>query len=601
MTRQFFGLRLLLRNLRALFLFELAYKCAASLLATPFLLLLFHLSMRAAGLKYLSNDNVLTFLTAPLPLCMLFLLAVLLSVFMLIETGAILQCFAASRRGERITVTAMFRTGVSRALHVVRARNLLLLPFILLLIPLIGVVPLSGYLSSLRIPEFIMHTIQAQLPLFLAFCALMALLTLMLMRWVFALHYVLLEGEPFPSACRKSAALMRGRYLKNLVALSLWGLLLLVVVAVFFAVLIGLVCLVAGAFVSRELVYTLLLGAAGGVMLVLPVLSMLFGTPAMLAFLSAVYYREREARGETPSDAPLPSESPQAARVLRRVLCVLVIFTLGNNVFLAAFRATGNAATAELLTRPTITAHRGDSAVAPENTLPAFESAIHNLADFAELDVQLSRDGVPVVIHDYDLKRLAGTDRQVSELTLRELKQLDVGRWFSPAYQNTRIPTLDEVIRATKGRIKLNIELKPSALPGLEAAVVEVIRAHNLESDCVVASLYYDCLQRVHALAPELKTVYVTAVAYGNFDELDAADVISMESTFVTPSLVDRIKSSGREVYVWTVNHESRIQLMLESGVDSVITDDPVKARAILYAEYAPSFLTQLIRMLQAL
>ncbi|NCB05625.1 MAG: hypothetical protein EOM69_08905 [Clostridia bacterium] len=68
-TRQFFGLRLLLRNLRALFLFELAYKCAASLLATPFLLLLFHLSMRAAGLKYLSNDNVLTFLTAPLPLC----------------------------------------------------------------------------------------------------------------------------------------------------------------------------------------------------------------------------------------------------------------------------------------------------------------------------------------------------------------------------------------------------------------------------------------------------------------------------------------------------------------------------------------------------
>ncbi|NCB04650.1 MAG: TRAP transporter large permease subunit [Clostridia bacterium] len=330
-------------------------------------------------------------------------------------------------------------------------------------------------------------------------------------------------------------------------------------------------------------------------------LSMLFGTPAMLAFLSAVYYREREARGETPSDTPLPPESPQAARVLRRVLCVLVIFTLGNNVFLAAFRATGNAATAELLTRPTITAHRGDSAVAPENTLPAFESAIHNLADFAELDVQLSRDGVPVVIHDYDLKRLAGTDRQVSELTLRELKQLDVGRWFSPAYQNTRIPTLDEVIRATKGRIKLNIELKPSALPGLEAAVVEVIRAHNLESDCVVASLYYDCLQRVHALAPELKTVYVTAVAYGNFDELDAADVISMESTFVTPSLVDRIKSSGREVYVWTVNHESRIQLMLESGVDSVITDDPVKARAILYAEYAPSFLTQLIRMLQAL
>ena len=108
--------------------------------------------------------------------------------------------------------------------------------------------------------------------------------------------------------------------------------------------------------------------------------------------------------------------------------------------------------------------------MAPENTLPAFRSAILKGGDRIELDVQMTSDGVVVVTHDSNLKRCTGKNAKVYDLTYAEVAQLDAGRWFSSRFADTRIPTLEQVLQLCRGRIGLNVEIKPSAAtPALEA------------------------------------------------------------------------------------------------------------------------------------
>lgn len=136
---------------------------------------------------------------------------------------------------------------------------------------------------------------------------------------------------------------------------------------------------------------------------------------------------------------------------------------------------------------PLVTFHRGDCTVAPENTLPAFRSAILKGGDRIELDVQMTSDGVVVVTHDSNLKRCTGKNAKVYDLTYAEVAQLDAGRWFSSRFADTRIPTLEQVLQLCRGRIGLNVEIKPSAAtPALEAETVRLLR--NTASTAPTAS-----------------------------------------------------------------------------------------------------------------
>src|SRR6516165_7584715 len=150
-----------------------------------------------------------------------------------------------------------------------------------------------------------------------------------------------------------------------------------------------------------------------------------------------------------------------------------------------------------------VTAHRGHARAAPENTLSAMRKAIESGADYAELDVQLTADGKVVVLHDSDLKRVAGDPRRLDEVSFDEVRRLDVGSWFDPAFAGERVPTLTEVIDLCRGKIRLNIELKffgPDRR--LVKEVVDIVRQQHFESDCLIASLNYDALVEVNKREP---------------------------------------------------------------------------------------------------
>jgi len=224
---------------------------------------------------------------------------------------------------------------------------------------------------------------------------------------------------------------------------------------------------------------------------------------------------------------------------------------------------------------PLITAHRGYSQLAPENTIPAFELAIEKQADFIELDVQETKDHAVVVIHDSHLLRLAGVDRNLWDLTTTELANLDVGQWFSEEYKNTRIPSLASVMDLAKDRIKLNLELKCHGHEQeLVSQVVELIHEKHWQQNCVVSSLDFEILWQVWTLDPGLMIGPVMPPTRPEHPDFEV-DLYSIHFTLATPERVERVHAEGKAVHVWTVNQPSDMQRMIKLGVDNIITDQP--------------------------
>ncbi|MCE3284930.1 MAG: ugpQ [Steroidobacteraceae bacterium] len=229
-----------------------------------------------------------------------------------------------------------------------------------------------------------------------------------------------------------------------------------------------------------------------------------------------------------------------------------------------------------------VTAHRGASLHAPENTLAAFRDALAAGADCVELDVQRTRDGHVVVIHDGDLMRVGGDPRRVRDLTLAELQAIDVGARHGSQFAGERVPTLQEVIESSRGRLRLNVELKYNVADrGLAPAVVELLRRERMVADSVITSLDHAALRQVERLAPEIATGLIVTAAVGNVVRADT-DFVSLSSARAQSALVRRLHAAGKTVHVWTVNDAEVMLRMIERGVDNVITDDPARLVRLL-------------------
>jgi glycerophosphoryl diester phosphodiesterase len=266
-----------------------------------------------------------------------------------------------------------------------------------------------------------------------------------------------------------------------------------------------------------------------------------------------------------------------ARRLTWQVLLATCVLLAGAAAFMwwVAARGTSPSAVA-------ITAHRGNSTHAPENSLAAFRAAMAAHADFSELDVQRTRDGVVVVLHDGDLMRMAGDPRKISALTIQDLATIDIGRKFGPAFAGEHVPTLAAVIAAVRGHMKLNVELKYNAPdPQLAAAVLAVLRHEQFLDQVVITSLDAAALRQVRAIEPQVRIGQIVTVAIGEPTQGET-DFLSLNSARATVAVIRRAHAVGKEVHVWTVNRAEVMLRMIERGADNLITDDPELAVRVL-------------------
>ncbi len=240
-----------------------------------------------------------------------------------------------------------------------------------------------------------------------------------------------------------------------------------------------------------------------------------------------------------------------------------------------------------------ITAHRGYSSLAPENTIPSIQEAMNAMSDYVEIDVQETKDGVVVLLHDSNLKRTTGINKNIWNVTYEELNAYNASKKFKRGYEETKIPTLEEALLLCQNTIFLNIEIKiTNHEQHLVEEVVRLIEEYDMEEQCIISSTNYGALSKVKQINDTIKTGYIMTMAYGYFYNKEYADFFSVKSSFITQDMVKLAHSAGKEIHAWTVNDISEIRRMNQLGVDNIITDYPILVREILYEdEYTTSFL----------
>lgn len=229
-----------------------------------------------------------------------------------------------------------------------------------------------------------------------------------------------------------------------------------------------------------------------------------------------------------------------------------------------------------------VIAHRGGAASAPENTIPAFERGIADGADWIEIDVQETADGVVIVTHDSDFMKQAGNPLKVWDATFDDLAEIDMGSWFDPAFADARVPTLDEVLELSRDRAGVLIELKYYGHDvALETRVAELVEAADMSGQVAVMSLKYEGVEKMRALRPDWRAGVLAARAVGDLTALET-DFIAVNTGQVSQRLIASAEDRGKDVYAWTVNDPVTMSRMISMGVDGLITDDPALVREVL-------------------
>lgn len=231
---------------------------------------------------------------------------------------------------------------------------------------------------------------------------------------------------------------------------------------------------------------------------------------------------------------------------------------------------------------PLVIAHRAGALYAPENSLAALETAYRQGADYAEIDVQRTLDGVVVVVHDADLMKVAGDPRRIGQSTFADISEVDIGRSFGPEFTGERLTRLSDFLAKAKGRIKLMIELKYYGEdPLLAAETIRLVREHGMEEEVAIMSLNLKGVRQAQRLDAILRVGYLSSVDVGNLARLNV-NFLALAAGKTTQDLITAARERGQSVYAWTVNDREMMLDMIELGTDGLITDNPALANDVI-------------------
>ncbi|WNB93624.1 glycerophosphodiester phosphodiesterase [Bacillus sp. NEB1478] len=236
-----------------------------------------------------------------------------------------------------------------------------------------------------------------------------------------------------------------------------------------------------------------------------------------------------------------------------------------------------------------IFAHRGSNKDCPENTMAAFKKAYEDGADGIELDVQLSKDGIPVIIHDEKIDRTTNKNGKVADFTYEELLEIDAGSWFSKSFSNEHIPSLEMFLQwIAPLPLLLNVELKNNEIEykGLEEKTLELLRYYGMEKRTVISSFNHYSLLKIRKLNPYIETAPLYSA--GIYEPWEYVRVVCSQSAHphyksLQPYIMEGFKRNNIPVRPYTVNQKKWMHYFFKWGAQAIITDYPLIARSVLH------------------
>ncbi len=588
-----------LKVLPALLIFEISYKLLCELIFQPLLSRILQGALNITGYGIAFNGDIAGFLTNIPGLIGAVIICLLAAILAYFEFAVIILMIYSQHRSETMTLSDAMKQALTTFKSLKGFGLILFILYAIGLLPLIGFGFAPSILPSVMIPNFITGELYKTFFGSVLVVIFYIIMYILFFSAVFLLPAMVLRRTKFIISWRISLAMILSSKPKQTLPLAvlflLWCVLLVYpgMIPTYYAGITdsSLAEILGSFFISwRGILHFLLVE---GLKICFSVLIFTFITAIYLncggkvnLHQEATPHLDRGIKTTQGVIAKLYAVTKKfiisIGQIISRIPFYqkhkkLILGIVAVLIFLIAF---GSLYTQPISYDQVVVGHRG-SQTAPENTLEAIDGAIEADADYAEIDILLSKDGIPMVIHDDNLRRLTGENLNVYDLTANELQKLTIRQ----NDKTGQISTLDEVIDHSRGKIDLLIELK---LHGHEkrdlvAAVIEVVEENHFQKNCEIMSLEYSLVEQLKTNHPEYPVGYCVYGNLGNAEfsslrELNV-DFLIIEESMASKSFISKCNSAWLPVYVWTLNTREAMDSCLTQGASGIITDNPEMGR----------------------
>ena len=571
-------------------IFGFVFICTAvSLIATQFLDWLVNwMITHLTSFAFVSKGNMIAFIKNPVSLLAGLIYLIFATLFSLFEIAGLFHAFSIAQIGRDTNLPGMAAHGwrvVKKTLH---PKNWVIIGFLIILMPLTGVLSMSTSGYKAAVPYFIIQGVEANPVTYVPYVIGYVALIVIEIVYIFSINMYVLQDVTFSEAMKNARKLIKGNVMNTIMMMLVLTMLVnFVINSVSSAIPTNIMELLT-VFSRSENVTEKSIHVGTYVYVLQKLLKTFFEPMASAAGLTALFYRyvdEKHLLIKMSPDAFRRVSYDGAGLKKYVILTVVFIFvSIGIQVNHYSYLA-------DPVEKPIVCAHRGDNVHAPENTMPAFQLALAEDTPMVECDVIQTADGVVVCSHDYNLKRVTGRNVEISRSTFEEVEQLTMLSSMPGQYEDVRVPKLDELLDLMDKypEAEIQIELKPTAHDiNLEEEVVDMIHAHNIKDRCYVICLNYEPLLKVKELDPEIRTGAAVMAVWDNYVNVAGVDVLSCADSAVSPDLIKTMHENGFKVMVWTVDDIDAVQYLVSCGVDVIGTNDPLQImEGVELADYA--------------
>ncbi|MDO5726046.1 MAG: glycerophosphoryl diester phosphodiesterase membrane domain-containing protein [Tissierellia bacterium] len=569
--------------------YQIITKGLLALVIIPIFTLLLQYLIKSSGRTNISSGDYLKFLFSFQGLGLL-LLALL---FLIIIAGLDINAFiimSALIKEDRLKINAkdMLLVGIKSIKSFLKPSGIFLLLYVALIIPLVSIGFTITPMKNFQIPNFITSVIFNNSLYKFLYIALMLFLSIITYIHIFTFHYILILNKDVKTALKQSRLLMKKHWMQFakdalLNFLIMAAIAIAIIVALFYSTVAPAYILPKSLELSRFLtLFTLLT--------IFELISFLtfMTVPIIVTKLTELFYKYN-AEDNIIVEYEMQNRYSRVDKAFTKIkfktklaIGAFLIIILAINSFLSAVLVVYFDEVFNPLNNIEIIAHRGGGDLGAENSIAGLEAAIKEGAAWSEIDVQRTKDFEYIINHDPSFSRVAGVSKKSIDLTLDEIKELEIKDLFNPSRPSQRVATLEEFLDAAKGRIGLFVELKgETADQKMVDDVVSMIRLKQMENETVLLSLDYEIIKYIEDKYPDMKTGYLYFFSIGETWSMKG-DYLIMEEREATPERISRIQASGKKAIVWTVNTEKSINKFVRSDVDGIITDHVKNVKAAM-------------------
>ena len=517
---------------------------------------IFQLALTLSGEEHLDKNNILHILTNPYSFVILNLLVLIVAFFMFIEFSILTFTIYGQLTEKQYSFRSILDNAWTKTKNLAGFQTLFFIFYFLITIPTINLGVKSVLAKNLFIPKFISSEIMKTNSGLIVWGLIMIVFAYLNLRLIFILPLTAVGDENILDSIKRSWELTKTGKRKLVLTILLFEIIYLLIAAVLTGI-ITYICIYFDNDGNNPIIQTLFFSSISGIIFFLGVISKV----TVITSLITVLIDHNEISEKLVNNLNENKKKSRLVVTLTTVIIVVAVLMNGFNMY-------GNGVNKNIET----IAHRGYIAKGVENSIEALEGATEVGADYVEFDIILTKDNKFVVMHDYNLKRLAGLNKRVQDMNFNEV----VGLTIKQGDFTSKIPSLEEFVNKAKElNMKLVIELKPH---GAEPSnyidiLIDEIKRLKLENYKFM-SLNSKVMEELETKVPNLETGYVIPLQFGNFHHSNI-DFFVIEDFSYRDRLVEQARKENKQVFVWTINNPALITKYLQSPADGIITDEP--------------------------